>query len=149
MSQAIDLIILGGGCAGLSLAMRLALLKEACPQTLILENRTQYTNDRTWCFWHDPSLVIPPCVTNQWDRFSIKLENDIIIVECPTTPYQMIPADKFYHHALQIIADTPSLTLQKGFTITEEPYQASGLWHVTTPTGIVTAPKMGEALTKC
>jgi lycopene beta-cyclase len=46
-----DLIILGGGCAGLSLARRLSELGEDCPQTVILESRSSYTDDRTWCFW--------------------------------------------------------------------------------------------------
>ena len=49
-----DLIIIGGGCSGLSLAAalcRLAVQPEHVPRTLIVEPRSRYTNDRSWCFW--------------------------------------------------------------------------------------------------
>ncbi len=51
MNQHFDLVIIGGGCAGLSLAYQLSQFGENCPKTLIIEERELYTNDRTWCFW--------------------------------------------------------------------------------------------------
>ena len=54
----VDLIILGGGCAGLSLALNLAKQGSVCPNTLILEKREAYSNDRTWGFWQQqPALL--------------------------------------------------------------------------------------------
>jgi len=49
-----DLIIIGGGCAGLSLAARLSRYGGDAPRTLVVDSRTSYTNDRTWCFWKLP-----------------------------------------------------------------------------------------------
>ncbi len=58
MHSHVDLLILGGGCAGLSLASRLAEFGKDAPKVLIIEQRESYTNDRTWCFWDIESLLI-------------------------------------------------------------------------------------------
>ncbi|MCH1414414.1 MAG: lycopene cyclase family protein, partial [Glaciecola sp.] len=49
-----DLVIIGGGCAGLSLT--LALLKyNYMGKVLIIERREQYEHDRTWSGWFSQS----------------------------------------------------------------------------------------------
>ncbi|MEY2979796.1 MAG: hypothetical protein RL562_23, partial [Planctomycetota bacterium] len=51
----LDLVVLGGGLAGLSLAERLAAAGAQAPRTVVLEARADYADDRTWCFWrHEP-----------------------------------------------------------------------------------------------
>ena len=42
MESDYDIIIVGGGCAGLSLAMRLAKLGDDCPRVALLERRDSY-----------------------------------------------------------------------------------------------------------
>ena len=53
-----DYIILGGGCAALSLANQLVNNDISKYSFLILESREKYTDDRSWCFWkeHEDSL---------------------------------------------------------------------------------------------
>ena len=47
-----DYIILGGGCAGLSLAYSLEINKKLNDKTLaIVEIRDEYKRDKTWSFW--------------------------------------------------------------------------------------------------
>ena len=46
-----DIAILGGGLAGLSLAVRLAEPRFRHLRVLIVEPRTQYRRDKTWCYW--------------------------------------------------------------------------------------------------
>ena len=46
-----DVLIIGGGCAGLSLAYEYAQMKSSKLSVCILEKRESYYNDRTWCFW--------------------------------------------------------------------------------------------------
>ena len=47
-----DYIILGGGCAGLSLAYELDVHQKLNDKTLaIVEPRTEYKRDKTWSFW--------------------------------------------------------------------------------------------------
>ena len=47
-----DYIIVGAGCAGLSLAMH--MMKSSAftqSQILIIDKAPKQVNDRTWCFW--------------------------------------------------------------------------------------------------
>ena len=47
-----DYIIIGGGCAGLSLAYELEIHKKLENKTLaIIEPRDEYKRDKTWSFW--------------------------------------------------------------------------------------------------
>ena len=47
-----DYIIIGGGCAGLSLAYELEIHKKLKNKTLaIIEPREEYKRDKTWSFW--------------------------------------------------------------------------------------------------
>ena len=47
-----DYIIIGGGCAGLSLAYELDAKNKLKDKTLaIIETRGDYKRDKTWSFW--------------------------------------------------------------------------------------------------
>ena len=47
-----DYVIIGGGCAGLSLAYELDLYQKLSKKTLaIVEPRKEYLRDKTWSFW--------------------------------------------------------------------------------------------------
>ena len=48
-----DYAILGGGAAGLSLALALVRSPLKAGSILIVEKDAKNTNDRTWCFWSD------------------------------------------------------------------------------------------------
>ena len=45
-----DIVIVGGGLGGLSLAVELAQPQFAHLRVLVLEKRTAYTRDRTWSY---------------------------------------------------------------------------------------------------
>jgi lycopene beta-cyclase len=136
-----DLIILGGGCAGLSLAMRLAELGEKAPKTLILESRTEYIHDRTWCFWGHPDAGMMELVSHEWNTFSISTPSDRIVRRCPTSPYQMIPSGAFYSAAQERIARIPGIELLLGTDVTSEPSKSkgNGLWSLMSGQGELSA----------
>ena len=47
-----DYVIIGGGCAGLSLAYELEVHEKLKDKTLaIIEPREDYKRDKTWSFW--------------------------------------------------------------------------------------------------
>ena len=52
-AQSFDYIILGGGCAALSLASHIYDKNINSSSFLILEKRKKYTDDRSWCFWSE------------------------------------------------------------------------------------------------
>ena len=52
-----DYVIVGGGCAGLSLAYELEIHEKLKDKTLaIIEPRDEYKRDKTWSFWKVTSL---------------------------------------------------------------------------------------------
>ena len=134
-----DLIILGGGCAGLSLAMRLAELGEKAPKTVVLEKRAEYCHDRTWCFWGHPGVESSELVSHQWNSFSVSTATDRIVRHCPSTPYRMIPSDAFYSAARERIARNPGVELLLGTKVAEEPVWGGGKWRLESGKGEFTA----------
>lgn len=139
-----DLIILGGGCAGLSLAMRLADLGEHAPRTMILESRSEYLHDRTWCFWGGPDAEMGELVSHQWHDFAISTLNERIVRRSEAHPYQMIPSDAFYAAAQRKIAQSDRIKLLLGTDVTAEPVKGEGnataLWQLMSEKGPLSAP---------
>ena len=67
-----DYIIVGGGCAGLSLAYELQINDKLKEKTLaIIENREEYKRDKTWSFWKVFDHNFEDCVIKSWNNFTI------------------------------------------------------------------------------
>lgn len=139
MESDADLIILGGGCAGLSLAVRLATLGKSAPKTLVLESRPEYFHDRTWCFWGNLGVAMEELVTHQWSSFSVSTTTDRIVRNCFANPYRMIPSEAFYAAAQSVISQAPRIELMLGNNVSAEPVKRDGLWRVMTPNGELSA----------
>ena len=92
-----DYIIIGGGCAGLSLAYELHIHKKLDNKTLaIIEPRTEYKKDRTWSFWKVVPHNFEDCVEKKWKNFSINIPSKTNFLECNEYPYQSINSGTFY-----------------------------------------------------
>ena len=92
-----DYIIIGGGCAGLSLAYELNIHSKLQDKTLaIIEPREEYERDKTWSFWKVSSHSFDDCVKKNWHNFTINIPNNTKHVECKNTPYQTIDSGLFY-----------------------------------------------------
>jgi lycopene beta-cyclase len=92
-----DYIIIGGGCAGLSLAYELDMHKKLKDKTLaIIEPREEYKKDKTWSFWKVTSHNFDDCVKKSWNNFSINITNKTNHLECNNYPYQSIDSSLFY-----------------------------------------------------
>ena len=64
-----DYIIIGGGCAGLSLAYELQMNKKLESKSLaIIEKRPDYKRDRTWSFWKVFNHNFEDCVIKAVNR---------------------------------------------------------------------------------
>jgi lycopene beta-cyclase len=127
----VDVLILGAGCAGLSLAMRLAQMGERCPRTHIVERRTEFHNDRTWCFWGTENAQLRSLASKQWTRMQLRNLGESLELDSAHAPYCMIRAIDFYQHALAIVATNPRVTLQLGQTVSSAPpAKVDGKWNV-------------------
>ena len=112
-----DLVILGGGCAGLSLAVALAKLDRQglrTPQVMLLEKRTSYANDRTWCFFRDPGASAQHRVQHQWQTMRVTTQQRSVTFDCGATPYLMVPSGLFYEDAQNVILQSDRMVLHLG-----------------------------------
>lgn len=133
-----DLLILGGGCAGLSLGLRLAE-RPASGRTVILESRSHYTNDRTWCFWRLQPHRFQHLVTCSWSNMAVTSAARRVTFTNVHTPYEMIPADRFYADAQAALERSSSVTLHLGTKVLAPPRRVGGLLRVETTAGPIVA----------
>ena len=71
-----DYVIIGGGCAGLSLAYELEINDKLKEKTLaIIEPRGEYKRDKTWSFWKVFNHNFADCVIKSWNNFTINIPN--------------------------------------------------------------------------
>ena len=92
-----DYIIIGGGCAGLSLAYELDTNDHLKDKTLaIIEPRTEYKRDKTWSFWKVFDHNFEDCVIKSWNNFTINTSEDSHELTHKNFPYQSIDSGKFY-----------------------------------------------------
>ena len=90
-------IIIGGGCAGLSLAYELEINEKLKDKTLaIIEPRTEYKKDKTWSFWKVSTHNFDDCVKKSWKNFSVNIPKKTNYLECPSYPYESIDSGLFY-----------------------------------------------------
>ena len=92
-----DYIIIGGGCAGLSLAYELEIHNKLENKTLaIIEPRLEYKKDKTWSFWKTTDHNFDDCIKKSWQNFSINIPNKTNYLECINYPYQSVDSSLYY-----------------------------------------------------
>jgi lycopene beta-cyclase len=138
MNQHFDLVIIGGGCAGLSLAYQLSQFGDNCPRTLIIEERANYTNDRTWCFWDLENPIHKDLAPYAWKKFTVKNNHIAHEYSCQETPYLMLPSDVFYKNATSAINSNNKIQLLTGEKLVDEVIKKDA-WQIPTSTFLATA----------
>ena len=109
-----DYIIIGGGCAGLSLAFELELNKKLEDKTLaIIEPRLEYKKDKTWSFWKVFNHNFNDCVKKSWDEFSINLPSKTKHLKCDNYPYQSIDSGLFYKKIINKLKENKNIVFFK------------------------------------
>jgi len=157
MSTDVDLMILGGGCAGLSLALRLAEQPGQQRRVQVIESRPAYRHDRSWCFWRLGPHRYEHLVKRSWSAVALRSAQQAVQVDCERTPYQMLESSAFYGHASQAIASSSAVQLNLGVTVLSPPRSVPGGWRIETSAGALTAarvidtrppnlPRLGDAL---
>ena len=90
-------VIIGGGCAGLSLAYELEIHEKLKDKTLaIIEPRKEYKRDKTWSFWKVTPHNFEDCVKKNWENFSFNISGKTNYLECKNFPYQSVDSGLFY-----------------------------------------------------
>lgn len=121
MKPAVDVAILGGGCAGLSLAVALARFAPHL-RVQVLESRREYKRDRTWCFWNTEHHPFESCVARTWSRWCVRRDDKVAVQQSRRYRYQCIPGDRFYDFAQERISAAQNQELRLGVSV-------ASLWH--------------------
>jgi len=109
-----DYIIIGGGCAGLSLAYELEIHKKFENKTLaIIEPRLEYKKDKTWSFWKVIPHNFDDCVKKNWQNFSINVPAKTKHLECSNYPYQSIDSGLFYKKIIKKLKENKNIIFYK------------------------------------
>ena len=112
-----DYIIIGGGCAGLSLAYELEIYKKLENKTLaIIEPRDEYKRDKTWSFWKMGNHNFEDCVKKSWHNFSIKTSTSSKVIKCDNFPYQSIDSGLFYKKINEKLKKNKNINFYKDLT---------------------------------
>ena len=107
-------IIIGGGCAGLSLAYELEINNKLENKTLaIIEPRTNYDRDKTWSFWKISPHNFEDCVIKSWDNFSVNIVDKTNYINCAKTPYQSIDSGLFYKKIISKLKNNKNIYFLK------------------------------------
>jgi lycopene beta-cyclase len=109
-----DYIIIGGGCAGLSLAYELEINNKLKEKTLaIIETRQEYKRDKTWSFWKVTDHNFEDCVIKSWNSFTINTLEGFHELSNKFFPYQSINSEKFYKKINSRLRLNPNVSLFK------------------------------------
>ncbi len=114
-----DYIILGGGCSGLQLANQIIWKIDETGRSqkefkiLILEARTTYQDDRTWCFWDNGTSPYCKWATNKFDSWSFSTDSQRPFVhKSDNYQYYHLKGIEFYQRSLAMIETSPNLFIK-------------------------------------
>jgi len=114
-SEKYDIIVCGGGMAGLSLVYR--ALKEGVwnkQKILIIEKDAKDQNDRTWCFWQkeEEKSEFEEIIFRKWsDLLFFSNQEEKIKLDTGSYNYKMIRSIDFYNHVLSYIKSFDWVTI--------------------------------------
>jgi len=110
MQQAYDYIIGGGGASGLYLAAVLAehpIYKNL--KGLVIDPKTSYENDRTWCFWEEGIGAWDAHIFKQWDTITFKSDAYSNTISLDPFQYKMIRSKEVYATLMDRIKKHPNI----------------------------------------
>lgn len=97
MTERFDIAIAGAGCSGLSLAWHLLDAGFEGRRIVLVDPRTSYGRDRTWCFFDVWPHPFEKLATHRWSRWRVRAsEGPWIERSAPSIAYAHLPSDAFY-----------------------------------------------------
>ena len=133
-----DVAILGGGCAGLSLAVRLAT---SGLRVTVIEPRLGYEDDRVWSFFRTRPDPFAACVRASWSKWHVSSAGQTARRGSNHLRYESVSSGAFYQLALQICDAAPNVDLRLGTSVLADPRPPAmdGPWRVETNSGQLTS----------
>jgi len=105
-----DLLIAGGGAAGLSLAYRLAASQWSGLRIGVIEAEVKEGNDRTWCFWEQGEGPFEGFLAHRWDRMDFfGYHGKQVPLDLQPYAYKMLRSGDFYAHCHKALDHAPHI----------------------------------------
>jgi lycopene beta-cyclase len=105
-----DIIIAGGGAAGLSLAYQLINSPLRDRSILLIDKGSKAQNDRTWAFWADEPTPFEAIVYRSWDQLQLADDDSEQSIDLKGYRYQMIRGIDFYRFVHTALDACPNVT---------------------------------------
>lgn len=106
--------------SGLALACEIANLNTRNPEkvksALVIEPRTVYQQDKTWCFWQTTNGFFDAAITHKWHRWQVSVKGLTYTSEYASTPYVRVDSGVYYKLAQEHLAQSDDIDLLLGTT---------------------------------
>ena len=114
-SNSYNFIFFGGGCAGLSLLMRMLKSgKFRDKKILLIDKEPKTRNDRTWCFWETGAGFFEDLVCKKWDTISFFSDDFSSSFNIKPYHYKMIRGIDFYEYCFNEVSKHPNVEVVFG-----------------------------------
>lgn len=110
LTNEFDYIICGGGCAGLSLAMKLASPDWSDKRVLLIDAKEKSKNDRTWCSWVVHEDEYSEIQKAKWKNIYFRGPGFSKKIELDPYHYRMIRGVDFYKKAESVLSRSNHIT---------------------------------------
>jgi lycopene beta-cyclase len=92
-----DVVVVGAGAAGLSLAWRLAARPGVVPSVTLVEPPPGPVRspERTWCFWEEEGGDFDDLLTASWSRMRVTARDGRTVTGEMPLPYKMLRSSRF------------------------------------------------------
>jgi lycopene beta-cyclase len=109
-----EIVIAGGGLAGLSLACRLACSAARPATMLIVDQNPPGSVQRSWSYWADQPGVFDPVVEHRWSQLLINSRSDSTLIDLGSYHYEMVRSLDLERFARQTLSAQPGIAFRQG-----------------------------------
>ena len=113
-----SIAVVGGGLAGLSLALQLQRRPAFTGRLTLYEARNVYADDRRWSFWPVIGHPFSTLPVQRYPQLQLSANGCTIAFDCAQIPYQCLAAGDVYAEARTRLVDDPRFTLWMGAVVT-------------------------------
>lgn len=139
-----DILIIGAGCAGTSLAQHLETAGYS-GQVEIYDGQTNFDREQRWCSWGEIPASFEPLVKHSWNSWQISAPRTRIVRNSTEFSYKQIYAPDFFEYFhKKWLNDSSKTRLHKGVKVGAI-RQREGVVEVETETGPVAAGLVFDA----
>jgi lycopene beta-cyclase len=107
-----DIIIAGGGMAGLSLCYYLSKSSLRTKSILLIDREVKNQNDRTWCFWETGSGPFESIIFRSWKTIEFYSKTLSSLLPVGQYSYKMLRGIDFYTFAYQQLTRLPNIDIK-------------------------------------